>query len=74
MSTNTITQRELFPSGRQIYYEGDNPEGFALEIKERFGFDPRISSGWDEEHGYSFVCPAEFLDAIYGSELYPMGS
>lgn len=30
------TWRELFPEGRVIYYEGDEPEEFAREIEREF--------------------------------------
>jgi hypothetical protein len=62
-----ITWKELFPDGRFIYYECDDPEGFIKEIKKKFGFDPLIK-------GFGFYCPAELLDEIYGSKKYPMGS
>ncbi len=66
---------ELFPYGRLIFYEGDDPQGFVEEIKAKFGFDPsKDNSGWDEEGGYSFFCPGDHLDAIYGVSKYPMGS
>lgn len=49
----TPSWRELFPDGRYIYYEGDDPEGFIEEVKTRFGFDPTanclpnpICRGW----------------------------
>lgn len=65
---------ELFPTGRQIFYEGNKPKAFAKEIKQRFGFDPSEDNpSWNRKCGYSFACPAEFLDEIYGGE-YPMGS
>jgi hypothetical protein len=74
---------ELFPGGRHIYYEGDDPTGFVQEIKDKFGFDPSASESWgemypDDEGGedlvnYSFDCPAHLLDQIYGGD-YPMGS
>jgi hypothetical protein len=35
-----MTWKELFPDGRFIFYEGDDPDAFAKEIKARFGFDP----------------------------------
>lgn len=57
----------LFPEGRHIYYEGDDPEGFRAEIREKFDFDP------GEQPDQGFDCPAELLDAIYGGQ-YPMGS
>lgn len=66
---------EMFPNGRTIFYEGDDPEGFVAEIKEKFCFDPSLSRGWNATLGYySFHCPAEHLDEVYGSGKYPMGS
>jgi hypothetical protein len=77
--------QDLFPEGRHIYYEGHNPSQFVKEIKERFGFDPSLNNPlWGKRYqrtkdcpaftSYSFDCPAEHLDAIYGSGRYPMGS
>jgi hypothetical protein len=59
---------ELFPTGRFIFYEGDDPEGFRREIKAEFGFDP----GPRPDEG--FHCPPEHLDAIYGVGRFLMGS
>lgn len=43
------TWKELFPQGRLIFYEGDDPEGFVSEIKARFGFDPSLNNpSWGE--------------------------
>ena len=86
MSEQTLA--ELHPNGRTIFYEGDDPEGFRAVIRAEFGFDPAEHPGhefhtglpgcartWDEEHGWSFHCPAEHLDAIYGDDYrFPMGS
>jgi hypothetical protein len=85
--------RELFPNGRHIYYEGDDPDGFAAEIRTEFGFDPTTIPNsvlysanplWglyypaddrrDAFISYSFHCPPGILDAIYGSDRWPMGS
>ncbi len=72
-----------FPCGRTIFYAGDNAEGFRAQINEEFGFDPGADADWgrtiDEYEGeilvsYNFHCPAEHLDAIYGSGRFPMGS
>lgn len=64
---------EMFPDGRIIFYEGDDPKGFCKEIKERFGFDPSEGNrNWNRRCGYSFDCPGKHLDAIYTE--YPMGS
>ena len=77
---------EMFPSGRTIYFEGDDPEDFARDMRVIFGFDVKSVPGhniitdepmaytWDQQHGWSFHCPAEYLDAVYGSGLWPMGS
>jgi hypothetical protein len=81
---------ELHPDGRDIYYEGDDPEKFAQEIRAEFGFDPSddelwggppIMLGLNGEHWadlfdriYYFHCPPEHLDEIYGSDRWPMGS
>jgi hypothetical protein len=83
-NTDTATWAELFPAGRDIFYEGDDPDGFAAHIAERFGFDPRADRGWwDVIEGdgelapftaYRFRCPPEHLDAIYGNSTYPLGS
>jgi hypothetical protein len=62
---------ELFPEGRDIFYEGDDPDGFAAQIRAEFGFDPAADSCWDEMQ--RFHCPAKHLDAIY-SGRFPMGS
>src|SRR5688572_12470884 len=78
------TLQELFPTGRFVCYEGDNPEAFAREIRAQFGFDPSGDAAW-ETHGYPgfsdpfgrrnwFHCPAEYLDGIYGGNRWPMGS
>ena len=103
-TTTTTTWRELFPEGRHVFYEGDDPEGFCAEINAGFGFDPSNQAchpdgcGWlsstdrpgaricrdrlpwgitvegNESPTYFFWCPPEHLDAIYGSDRWPMGS
>jgi hypothetical protein len=66
---------ELYPEGRDIFYEGDNPKEFVEEMKARYGFDPsRDNSYWNEKCGYSFHCPASVVDEIYEGRLYPLGS
>jgi hypothetical protein len=79
------TWAEMFPEGRDIFYEGDDPDGFVAEIIAEFGFDPRNCPArylgfnraegptWTAERGWAFRCPAEHLDAIY-SARFPMGS
>jgi hypothetical protein len=82
------TWAELFPEGRDICYEGDDPEEFVAEIVQRFGFDPSADPRWetpwlggDSRNGLDpfgrthwFVCPPEHLDAIYGTDDYRTGS
>lgn len=81
------TVAELFPEGRILYYEGSDPEAFADQIRDELGLDPRISDGraegydnglygaeWTAESGYSFYCPPQHLQAIYGSGRFPIGT
>lgn len=76
------TWSSLFPEGRHIFYEGDDPTGFVSQIEAEFGFSPARDSRWGEQiddedfslTSYSFHCPAEHLDAIYGTDRFPMGS
>jgi hypothetical protein len=79
-----------FPDGRTVFYEGGDPDGFVKTIAAEFGFDPSRVPGdltgrydrlddpreptWDDEHGWAFHCPAEHLDAIYGSGRFLVGS
>lgn len=79
---------ELFPEGRVLTYEGDDPVNFVKEIKKRFGFNPAdrhvnfatltyddgAKSTWNERDCYTFHCPSEYLDFIYGTGRYPVGS
>ncbi len=37
---------EMFPDGRGICYEGDDPEGFAAQVKAEYGFDPSTDPMW----------------------------
>jgi len=72
----------LFPEGRDIFYEGEDPTGFVSQIRTEFGFSPALDSGWGVKihtddfcfTSYSFRCPTEHLDAIYGNDRFPMGS
>lgn len=81
------TWRELFPEGRMICYEGEDPASFAAAIKAEFGFDPSEDVSWDSGallsggghqdpfgRTYWFLCPPEHLDAIYGSDRWMVGS
>ena len=81
---DTSTWRKLCPEGRDIFYEGNEPEKFAAEMLAEFGFDPSDNPGWgrhfpaDETcpafYSYPFHCPAEHLDAVYGSDRWELGS
>lgn len=80
-STITPTWADLFPGGRDIFYEGDSPDEFATEIASKYGFDPRSDRRWREVIegeepfvAYQFHCPQHLLDALYGSGTYPLGS
>jgi hypothetical protein len=75
------TWRSMFPDGRHIFYEGDDPAGFARQVQAEFNFDPAVDSSWGRRIGgdggfdsYSFHCPPELLDPIYGDSRFPMGS
>ena len=73
---------EMYPDGREIFYEGDDPAGFAATVRDRFGFDPSATATWGETlfdgretfQSYAFHCPAEHLDTLYGTGEYPLGS
>ena len=64
----THTWSEVTPQWRFIWYEGAHFEAFALEMMDKFGFDPR------RDCMYCFHCPANVLDEIYGNDEYPLGS
>jgi hypothetical protein len=72
----------LFPEGRDIFYEGDDPAGFASQIETEFGFRPTLDPRWGvliktdslSFTSYCFYCPARHLDAIYGSDRFEVGS
>jgi hypothetical protein len=84
-----VPWRELFPKGRRIYYEGDDPQGFAEQIRTEFGFDPSTDPDWGIGDWYMpdgtrcpdpfgrtlmFLCPPGILDAVYGSGRWMLGS
>lgn len=75
---------EMFPNGRHVYYEGEDPEGFVKEMKAKFNFDPSKDnpnwSMWIDKEGdnpgffsYGFDLPGHLMDAVYGGP-YPLGS
>jgi hypothetical protein len=78
---DSTTWDDLCPDGAIRYYEGDDPDGFVAEMKANFGFDPSEGGearycrrAWTEEPGFSFLIPAGLVEAVYGSERYPLGS
>ena len=66
------SRAELFPSGRELYYEGKNRKAFIAEMKSKFDFDPSRDHGWSKGSGWRFHCPPDLLDKIYGR--YQLGS
>lgn len=77
---------EMYPSGRWVVYEGDDPAGFRAEMIEKFKFDPamvpdsRTETGfagndlWNEDGSWQFICPGRCMDDVYGGGDYPLGS
>jgi hypothetical protein len=67
---------ELWPDGRWLYYEGDDPKAFVAEMKAKFEFDPSADNPeWNKEGGYCFDCPVHLIDQIYGGDVdYHIGS
>jgi hypothetical protein len=52
----------LCPDGAVRYYEGDDPDGFAAEMLERYGFDvrqpyedKRMRTNWEEYRSFLFL-------------------
>ena len=76
-----VNWAKLFPEGRDLYYEGEQPGQFAEVIREEFGLDPSADPLWGKQiegeagsASYGFHCPAEHLDALYamhGSHRFP---
>jgi hypothetical protein len=64
--------RELFPEGRTIFYEGDEPEKFAQEILAEFGFDPSADDRWAPNsftvHRNTWMQYTEVTDGRWGLE------
>jgi hypothetical protein len=72
MSTSESAKlSEVYPDGRELYYEGNDFIGFAAEVKAKTGFDP--SQHW-RVRCISFHCPAEYLEEVYGSGRWPLGT
>lgn len=70
----SVDWADMFPNGRLLFYEGDTPKEFALEMLKKFKFDPREKNKcWNEKCGFSFHCPASAINSIYNGQ-YPLGS
>jgi hypothetical protein len=65
---------ELFPDGRVIFYEGDDPEGFKQDMWNKYQLDVMLLGKFTRSGGYAFHCPANVLDEIYRDGSYPLGS
>jgi len=52
---------ELFPDGRHVWYEGDDPEGFVAQVRERFGIELTLK---EDPSGFAFFCPPGYVEAI----------
>lgn len=63
---------ELFPNGREVWYEGTDPEGFRAWVRQQFGLELELRQ---DVSGYRFFCPAGYVEAIYNNKAgWPMGS
>ena len=66
---------EIFPDGRHVWYEGDDPKGFVKFVREHFGIEVTLK---EDPSGHAFFCPPGYVDAIvYGPQSlneWPMGS
>jgi len=45
MPSIDASDAEWFPDGRTLFYEGEHPDAFVEDIKQRCGFDPSTSRG-----------------------------
>ena len=48
-----LRDRRSWENGRNLFYEGDDPDGFAEAVKTKTGFDPRTSPPLPDEF---FIC------------------
>jgi hypothetical protein len=69
-----------------LFYEGDDPDGFAAQMRDEFGFDPAVNPEWGKRItyetpaagaqgflSYPFWPPAEYRDKIHDDESLPTG-
>jgi hypothetical protein len=68
---------DLRPNGAVRFYEGDDPDRFAAEMKAEFGFDVTEPHEFGDGYrptdwaGYrEFFIPAGLVQRIYGSERW----
>jgi hypothetical protein len=71
-----------------VFYEGDDPDGFAQEMKDEFGFDVHHPDEYgrdlwemtvqgddgDEWLMRQFFIPPGLVEAVYGSGRWELGS
>lgn len=62
---------EMFPEGRSVWYEGEDPEGFVAAVQERYGFTLVLK---EDPSGHAFFCPPGYVDAIVYESDWPMGT
>lgn len=73
MQNGMLAWSDLFPNGRDIFYEGDNPRAFMREMRDVYGLHiNKNKKSW--RRSKMFFCPADLLDKIYGNGKYPLGS
>lgn len=69
----TMTYKMMRKAYGPLFYEGDDPKTFRLEIKAAFGFDPgEGNEDWNKRGGYQFTCPIEHVYSI--RERYQIGT
>ena len=73
---------DIFPQGRVVFYEGDDPEGFAKEMAA-LGIDieaqpPDDIAAWLNRANWkeirSFFIPPGRLEEIYNNDRWLLGS
>lgn len=61
--------KDMFPDGRYIYYEGDDPLECVRLMKELFNFDPSLdNSQWGVHYPVEYCCtdPGEWCEQCPG--------
>jgi hypothetical protein len=66
---------EMYPHGRYVYYEGEDPKSFVKEMIEKYNFDPsKFNEHWNIHRGFCFLLPGYCIDEVYDRTKYPLGS